>query len=81
MYTKLTLRLDSQIISRAKRYAKKRNSSLSKMFESYLDSVTKEDKSGIEITPLIKSLSGVIELPADYDYRKDYTDHLDKKYQ
>ncbi len=81
MYTKLTLRLDSRIISRAKRYAKKRNISLSKMFESYLDSVTKEDNSGIEITPFVKSLSGVIELPVDYDYRKDHADYLDKKYK
>ena len=81
MYTKLTLRLDSRIISRAKRYAKKRNISLSKMFESYLDSVTKEDNSGMEITPLVKSLSGVIELPVDYDYRKDRLEYLDKKYE
>ena len=81
MYTKLTLRLDSSIITRAKRYAKKQNTSLSKMFESYLDSLTKENNSGIEITPLVKSLSGLIELPADYDYRKDYSDYLDKKYE
>ena len=80
MYTKLTLRLESGIISRAKRHAKKRNTSLSKMIESYLDSVTREDDSGLEITPLIKSFSGVIELPADYDYKKDYSDYLDKKY-
>ena len=42
--------------------------------------MTKEDNSGIEITPLVKNLSGVIELAADYDYRKDYSDHLDQKY-
>ena len=50
------------------------------MIEAFLDSVTKEDSQGSEITPLVKSLSGVVELPADYDYRKDYTDHLDQKY-
>lgn len=80
MNSKLTLKLNSTVIARAKKYAKKHNTSLSKMIESYLDSVTKENNSGIEITPLVKSLSGVIELPADYDYRKDYTDYLDQKY-
>ena len=80
MNTKLTLKLDSTVIARAKKYAKKRNTSLSKMVESYLDSVTKAERSGNEITPLVKSLSGVIELPADFDYRTDYPDYLDKKY-
>lgn len=80
MNAKLTLKLDNKVIDRAKKYAKKRNTSLSKMIESYLDSVTSEDSSGIEITPLVENLSGVIKLPADYDHRKDYTDYLDQKY-
>ncbi|MBL7110787.1 MAG: hypothetical protein ISS19_02455 [Bacteroidales bacterium] len=80
MNSKLTLKLNSIVIARAKKYAKKHNTSLSKMIESYLDSVTSSGDSGIEITPLVKSLSGVIDLPSDYDYRKDYTDFLDKKY-
>jgi len=81
MFTKLTLRLDSTIIARAKSYAKNQNTSLSKMIESYLDSLTKSDNSDVEITPLVKSLSGVIELPEDYDYREDYTDFLIRKYK
>lgn len=32
------------------------------------------------ITPLVKSLIGVIVLPADYDYKKDYGDYLARKY-
>jgi len=80
MNSKLTLKLNSIVIARAKMYAKKHNTSLSKMIESYFDSVTKAEDTGIEITPLVKSLSGVIDLTADYDYRKDYTDYLDQKY-
>jgi hypothetical protein len=80
MNAKLTLKIDSTVIARAKKYAKKRNTSLSKMIESYLDSVTQTGSSGIEITPLVNSLSGVIDLPVDYDYGKDYTDYLDQKY-
>ena len=80
MNAKLTLKLDNKVIARAKKYAKKRHPSLSKMIESYLDSVNREDSSGIEITPLVENLSGVIKLPADYDHMKDYTDYLDQKY-
>jgi hypothetical protein len=80
MNAKLTLKLDVTVIARAKRYAKKRNTSLSKMIEAYLDSITQPGDSGIEITPLVKGLSGVIDLPADYNYGKDYSDYLDQKY-
>ena len=41
MNTKLTIKLDDEVISRAKKYAKHRKTSLSRMIESYLDSVTK----------------------------------------
>ena len=80
MDTKLTIKLDDDVIIRAKTYAKRRKTSLSKMIESYLDSVTKPESKGIEITPLVKSLSGVITLTDDYDYKKDRTDYLIKKY-
>jgi len=80
MDTKLTLKLNTDIISRAKRYAQHRKTSLSKMIESYLDSVTKPDTDDIEITPLVKSLSGLVSLPEDYDYKKARTEYLFRKY-
>ena len=81
METKLTIRLKESVIKRAKIYARSHKISLSKMIESYLDSITKDKKMEIEITPLVKSLSGVIDLPADYDYKKEYTDYLTGKYK
>ena len=78
--SKLTLKLNSLVIARAKKYANKHNTSLSRMIESYLKSVTGSESSGIEITPLVKSLSGVIDLPPDYDYRKDIFEQLEKKH-
>jgi hypothetical protein len=80
MDTKLTIKLDENVINRAKSYAKRRKTSLSKMIESYLDAVTKPDSKGIEITPLVKSLSGVITLSEDFDYKRERTDFLIKKY-
>lgn len=83
METKLTLRLNDEVIERAKVYAKKHKISLSKMIESYLDSITsqKNDEKKIAITPLVESLSGVISLPSDFDYKKDYREFLNDKYQ
>jgi hypothetical protein len=83
METKLTLRLNDNVIERAKSYARSHKISLSKLIESYLDSITKkkEEEKNISITPLVESLSGVIDLPADFDYKKEYRDFLDEKYK
>lgn len=83
METKLTLRLNDYVIERAKIYARSHKISLSKMIESYLDSLTKqkdEDKK-VLITPLVESLSGVIDLPSDFNYKKEYRDYLEEKYK
>ena len=80
MDTKLTIKLNNDVITRAKRYAQNRKTSLSRLIESYLDSVTKSEPDDIEITPLVKSLSGVITLPEDFDYKKERTDYLIRKY-
>jgi hypothetical protein len=81
METKLTLRLNRNVIQKAKNYAQNHKVSLSKIIESYLDSLTKQKTEKIEITPLIESLSGVIELPEKYDYKEEYSDYLSKKYK
>ncbi len=82
MDTKLTLILNDNVIQRAKIYSRKHKISLSKMIESYLDSITKpKDTEKItSITPLVESLSGVIKLPPDFDYRKEYGNYLAEKY-
>jgi hypothetical protein len=81
MNIKLTLRLNSDVIERAKKWAKSHKTSLSKMIESYLNSLTDQKTDKMEITPLVNSLSGIIELPEDYDYRKEYAERISKKYK
>ena len=83
METKLTLRLNENVIKRAKVYAKSQRISLSKMIESYLDSLTREKDTVNKksITPLVESLSGVINLPSDFDYKKEYAEYLTEKYK
>ena len=79
MNSKLTLKLNENVINKAKQYAKENNISLSKMIESYLQAVTLNKRNDVKISPLVESLTGVIELEKD-DYRKDYTDFLSQKY-
>lgn len=81
METKLTIRLKKKVIDRAKEYAQSHKISLSKMVESYLESVTEPKKDGLEITPLVESLSGVIQLPEGIDVKKEYSDYLTEKYK
>ena len=81
MDAKLTLKLDDNVIEKAKEYAKSKNTSLSALIENYLQKITSEKKGKRKITPLVKSLSGIIDLPAEYDHKKDYADYLMRKYK
>ena len=81
MDKKLTLSLNQSVIERAKIYAKTHQISLSKLIESYLETITSQTKKKSEITPLVKSLSGVIELPKSYDEKEDYSKYLIEKYK
>ena len=81
MDTKLTLKLEQEIIEKAKEYAKSHKTSISKLIENYLQKIT-DNKDGKEkITPLVKSLSGIIDLPKDFDHKNGYTDFLINKYK
>lgn len=79
MDTKLTLKLDSSVIENAKIYAKNRNVSLSQLIETYLSLLTSPMVQE-EVTPLVKSLSGVVKLPKGYDPKAEYKKHISGKY-
>jgi len=81
MDTKLTLKLNETVIGKAKGFAKKQNTSLSRLIENYLLSITDAQEANDEITPLVKSLSGIIDLPKNADHKKAYTDFLIEKYK
>lgn len=83
MDVKLTLKLDSRVIQRAKVYANSKKMSLSRIVEFYLMSITdQQEKSNeeIQITPFVRSLCSGRSLPVDLDYKKAYREHLDNKY-
>jgi uncharacterized protein (DUF3820 family) len=81
MNTKLTLTIDDTIIERAKSYAKDKGRSLSDLIENYLNAITREQqKSDIEITPIVKSLKGSFKAPEGFDYKKELVKGLSEKY-
>ncbi|MCP4137610.1 MAG: hypothetical protein GY754_41970 [bacterium] len=82
MESKLTLKLDKDVVEQAKLYAQQKNISLSKMVERYFKSLI-EEKSMMnkKYTPLVKELSGIIKLDDDDDNREEYTDFLIEKYK
>jgi len=81
MNTKLTLTIDDSIIERAKIYAKRKGRSLSDLIENYLKSVTWEQKTSVTgNAPIVKSLQGSFKAPVGFDYKKELSEILAKKY-
>jgi hypothetical protein len=82
MDTKLTLKLNEEIIERAKQYAANKKLSLSRLIENYLNSLTSEKTTETEfqISPFVKTLSSDVGLPQNFDYKKERGDYLEQKY-
>jgi hypothetical protein len=81
MDSKLTLSINKEIVRKAKIYAKTKGRSLSDLVENYLKLLTKNAPiEETEYSLRVKSLSGSVNLPADFDYKKELGDALAKKY-
>lgn len=82
MDTKLTLKLNQKIIEKAKLYASDKKMSLSRIVESYLQSLTSESNgTELEISPFVKSIATGTKIPTNLDYKKEYSDFLFEKYK
>ncbi|HEV8580336.1 MAG TPA: DUF6364 family protein [Thermoanaerobaculia bacterium] len=81
MDAKLTLKLDSEVIKKAKAYAEDRGESLSRMVESYFLGLTQDDEK-VEPRGGVAELAGLLggtEI-ADQDEKEAYAEYLTKKY-
>lgn len=83
MDTKLTLKLNSNSISKAKQYSSMHNISVSSMVEKFFDGLTVNSfkKEEFKYSSIVSELSGIISVPDDYDYKKAYLEHLESKYE
>jgi two-component SAPR family response regulator len=83
MNTKLTLSIDERIIREAKKYAIKKNSSLSSLVENYLKTLTNIKKADLTYdsdSTIVKSLKSSFKLPKELDYKKELKNRLSDKY-
>jgi len=80
MNSKLVLDLDKEVIEKAKDYAKTHKVSLSKLFENYLNSITKKERNRREVSPFVESLTGVIPDEPETDYKAEYYAYLERKH-
>ncbi len=82
MNAKLTLRLDKEIIRKAKRIAWSKGISLSRLVEDYFKLVVVPVQSRVRETPVLHEIAGVVSgrtktVKAQTEYRK----HLAEKYR
>ena len=79
--SKLTLSVDEGVVARAKRYAERQGTSVSRLVETYLDALARpavKDKD-TELSPVTRRLYGVLR-GVKFD-REEYVDHLERKYR
>ncbi|PIE88911.1 MAG: hypothetical protein CR997_13695 [Acidobacteria bacterium] len=83
MNTKLTLRLDKQVIEEAKAYAQQKQKSLSALVEQYFLFLTKSQKENSELSEIsstIQQMSGILDLRNTDESKESYADFLTEKY-
>jgi hypothetical protein len=86
METKLTLRMDEEIIQAAKNYAQRQGISLSKLVADYLRMISAKansarSKTAFKPTPILSEITGVLRKTSRRkDLREEYHDYLEKKY-
>jgi len=73
--------MDDGIIDAAKIYAQKKGKSLSGIVENYLKSITANEITESPLLPKVTKLMGVIQLPDDFDYKKDLGNAMAEKYK
>lgn len=80
MTSKLTLAMDEDVVKRAKKYARQRNLSLSKLVEYFFAALaSKTEEKTMPFSPITQELAGMVKAPNIKD--KDVlADALIKKY-
>ncbi len=78
---KLTLRPTRKVIELAHKIAAEDNTSITQMFSAFiLARHLQNSKKQIPIGPLTRSVTGILKVPEDWDYRKEMEDVLEEKY-
>lgn len=81
--TRLALSMDESVVERARRLAERRNTSISKLFVSFICIMEQQkDVETCELPPLTKRALGLakVDVPGDWDYKDLLADELIGKY-
>ena len=79
MQNKLTLRMEDELIIRAKKFARQRGKSLSHLVSEYFQYITSEDNTNhLTLPPHVKSLYG--SLSESQVNESDYKEYIRDKY-
>ncbi|MCH8524654.1 MAG: DUF6364 family protein [Balneolales bacterium] len=85
MDTKLTLKLDKDVIEKAKVYASSQNRSLSGIVESYLRTLTESNIDASiaqeDISPFVMSMKTGVQIPATLDEKEEYGRFREDKFK
>jgi len=80
MNTKLTLRMDDQLIRKAKDYSQRSGKSVSRLVADYFSLIESDEEiPGTEITPRVRSLIGALKGTGVTE--EDYHRYLEEKYR
>ncbi len=80
MTTNLTLRIDEEMMKKAKRVAKLRGTSVSKMIEEFISSLPEKDETEETAVDKIKKIINGKITNRDIDWKKAKEEHLIIKY-
>jgi hypothetical protein len=72
MKTKLTVRVNDQLIQSAKRYARRHGISLSRLIENYLSTLAFEQDEPLVPTPILQRISGILPEDASIEDQHKY---------
>lgn len=80
--TRLALSMDEDVVARARRLADVRDTSISKLFVSFVCLMEQEQTKTLELPPLTKRALGLAKatVPEDWDYKSILAEELSAKY-
>ena len=80
MNAKLTLKLDTMVIEKTKRYAADRGVSLSRLVETFFAGLLREASEPPNATGVVAELAGLLEGADIEDAHEEYAEYLAHKY-
>ena len=81
MQTKLTLTMDRLAIEGAKYYAKEHHTSLSRMVQTFFSGLTKTETGGVDLSGVLRELSGVLKDENVKDVKIDKQNRLVRRFE